>query len=594
MTPIERADELYRAIKSRGLELRRGEGRDDVLYDELRDSLGCPDDGRKLQDFLDASDLTAETFLRAFLKLVAPFAAMFQDIWDYLGEHHAPTATESISVRFGFEDPVDIDLDQFREISQSARRVLASVDAEVWTEDTLRALFLVGRVLRPLRASGDGPYAKRGRYSPGEPYPLPEVQMGQHPFDRAVGRVRAAFQTIIDDAVQERSGQDARRLSDGAERGTDDLQRSKGSIWLTDLLPTWYPVFVDLDEFEAPAKDEALRVFREEVEPCIEAEAVQRVVDVHELLDILNLPFWKHRWHTYEVWATVQALKALDAFQPVLRVEQGHLPIDGHGSAVVADLTTHRHPGACVAVQVQTPHVRPGRTAIRPDLRVCFADPDEGGETAAVVEFKQQHSPSKTGFESIAVDYTDGCPKSGGTVIANYDEPGLALSLPPGAVYVEGVRPNQEDAVRQFQEAILAALGDAGFAPPASPTTVLFDVSLSMRGCYDSPRTQSILKMIKEAPHVTVLQFADGLVDEQNLPTDPLDRLVARFSSTNLDRALRELEHRSGLPARLLVVTDGGYSHARPDHWFGRIDDVQEVHPEDLEDALDWLGIGQD
>ncbi len=63
MLATDEYSELYREIKRRGLELRRGNGRDDALLEALTKRLGCPDD--QLQEFLDASLLTGEEFLSA-------------------------------------------------------------------------------------------------------------------------------------------------------------------------------------------------------------------------------------------------------------------------------------------------------------------------------------------------------------------------------------------------------------------------------------------------------------------------------------------------------------------------------------------------
>jgi hypothetical protein len=147
MKPIETASELYREIKRRGLHLRDENGRDSALLQELGGKIGCPD--TRLQKFLDASDFSAEFFLRIFLQLVAPFARMFQEIWDYLNREGAPKATETIAVRFGFEDSKDtcsIDLDQFRRYVETAQHVIAAVTTRIWPYKALHGLFGVAKL----------------------------------------------------------------------------------------------------------------------------------------------------------------------------------------------------------------------------------------------------------------------------------------------------------------------------------------------------------------------------------------------------------------------------------------------------------------
>src|SRR5262245_37434180 len=122
--PISTGRDLYREIRSRGLHLRRGVGRDDALYAELCQHLNCPA-SQNLSSFLRQSELSAEVLLRAFLLVAEPFGQMFQDIWNYLAASAAPKATESIRIRFGFEeDGVTTDLNEFREWATTAKRVI--------------------------------------------------------------------------------------------------------------------------------------------------------------------------------------------------------------------------------------------------------------------------------------------------------------------------------------------------------------------------------------------------------------------------------------------------------------------------------------
>ena len=203
---IEKAGDLYREIKSRGLHLREDNGRDNALLQELAGKIGCPD--ARLQRFLDASDLSAEAFLRVFLELAAPFARMFKEIWDYLSAEASPKATETISVRFGFQDSkdqCDIDLEQFRRYVETSQRVIAEVTTRLWPYKALNGLFSVGAKLTDGNQVPMSRCDEYARYEPGKPYALPIVSCTGHPFDQVVKDVRSVFQYIIDGYAQERS-----------------------------------------------------------------------------------------------------------------------------------------------------------------------------------------------------------------------------------------------------------------------------------------------------------------------------------------------------------------------------------------------------
>lgn len=592
MKPIETASELYREIKRRGLHLREENGRDSALLQELGSKIGCPD--TRLQRFLDASDLSAETFLRVFLKLVAPFARMFQEIWDYLNREGAPMATESIAVRFGFEDSKDncsIDLDQFRRYVETSQRVIAAVTTMLWPYKALHGLFNVGRkLLETERAPTWRGNAPHGRYEPGKPYDLPVVSSSNHPFDEIVKSVRSVFHDIINGYANERSQKECtRRLPEVREdeRDTDDRPSLQQPAYLlTDLLPTWYDILDHCGDFSAKAKAEALQEYERAVKPFLKTETGTAEVPLLAALDILDLPFWRHRWHTYEVWATVLTLRCLEDYKPALRVNQRYSPIDGYSAATIADLTARDFPSACVAVQVETPYKHGKRKAIKPDLRVCSGDPLSTENTAGVVEFKQRSRLDAKNMAEMAMAYSDGCPKSGGVLILNYDTTGTIVSLPLQCQIIEGVEPLNKSAINVFQQRLSDILRAAGVEPPAEAATVLLDVSSSMGDSYQDTEVQRFLRALLAMRRVRILRFNNGLIEGGDLDAATAEKLTTS-GGTELGRALRDMESLFGLPDKLLVVTDGEHDH--PTDALSRIPNVRECLPKEIGMHLDWV-----
>jgi hypothetical protein len=126
---LENAAALYRARKERGLDLRSNHGRDRALLAKLAEKLNCPD--LKLQAYLDnCPEISAEIFLREFLRIAEPFAKVFEEIWQYLAEHVAPAAAKRFPSWFGL-DPArseEVDLDAF---PRSSRLSLRSQKLEI-------------------------------------------------------------------------------------------------------------------------------------------------------------------------------------------------------------------------------------------------------------------------------------------------------------------------------------------------------------------------------------------------------------------------------------------------------------------------------
>lgn len=533
MKPIETAGDLNREIKKRGLHLREKNGRDNSLLQELRNKINCPD--TRLQRFLDASDLSAETFLRVFLQLAAPFARMFQEVWDYLNREVAPKATETISVRFGFGDGKDqcsIDLEQFRRYVETSQRVIATVTARLWPTKALHGLFSVGRKL----TEGENASALRqnvqyDRYEPGKPYDLPMVSLSNHPFDEVVKSVRDVFQYIIDGYADEQNQRECvRRLPEVREdeSATDERPSLQQPAYLlTDLLPTWYRILARYSDFSPIVKNAAFLEYEREVKPFLTTGTDTAEVTLLAALDILDLPFWRHRWHTYEVWATVLTLRTLDDFKPLLRISQGYCPIDGYSAATIADLTTARdHPSACVAVQVETPFRQGRRKAIKPDLRVFSEDSLSSDKTAAVVEFKQRCRIDTKVMEEMATAYSEGCRNSGGLLILNYDTTGTFVSLPPQCYFIEGIEPLNRSAIDLFRRRLYDALHAADLEPIKEATTVLLDVSSSMGKSYQETLVQGFLRALLSMRRLKILRFNNGLIEGGDLTAAAAEALT--------------------------------------------------------------------
>lgn len=592
MKPIETAGDLYREIKSRGLHLRAKNGRDNALLQDLRSKIGCPDTG--LQRFLDTSDLSADAFLRVFLELTAPFARMFQEVWDYLSQELAPKATETISVRFGFEDAKDqcsIDLEQFRRYVETSQRVIATVTTRLWPAKALHGLFSVGRKLiegeRSATWRSNDQYA---RYEPGKPYDLPMVSSSDHPFDEVAKSVRDVFQYIIDGYADERNQREfVRRLPEVREdkpAAEDRPSLQQPAYLLTDLLPTWYHILARCSYFSPTAKNDAVQEYEQAVRPLLTSGTGTAEVPLLAALDILDLPFWRHRWHTYEVWATVLTLRTLDDFKPSLRINQGYCAIDGYSAATIADLMACDCPSACVAVQVETPFRQGRRKAIKPDLRVCSGDALSLENTAGVVEFKQRIRIDPKTLKEMAVAYSNGCPNSGGVLILNYDTTGTLVSLPAQCHFIEGVEPLSRSAIDIFRRRLTETLHTAGLEPINETTIVMLDVSSSMGNLYQVPEVQGFLCALLAMRRIRILRFSNGLIEGGGL--DPATaQTLTTSGGTELGRALSHIASLFGLPDKLLVVTDGDHDH--PNDALRRIANVRECLPKEIGMHLEWL-----
>ena len=573
METIKTASELYREIKKRGLELRQENGRDDVLFTKLSEKLECPNN--KLQHCLDNSDLSAEDFLKIFLEIAEPFSLMFKEIWDYLSLNLAPNSLESISIEFGFENnKTEINLDTFRKYVKKIQKIFSK--DKYWSYDTFSSLFEISsKIIHNPR--NFHPLYENNRYKPGKPFKLPIPRYTDHLFDKVVKKIHYLFERIIDDNVKLYDKEKKLiKLNDNLNLidEDDELLKRLGYL-LTDLLPTWFKIFLNLHKFSQYEKDLAYSIYKQKIEPKIIEEDQENYIEVFEILNILELPFWKNRWHTYEIWATVLLLKILKDFKPKLNIKKGRLPIDGYSRELIATLKAKKFETACIGARIQTKYISGNRKAINPDIRICFSEnTDISQETACIVEFKQRKKIDSSHVLEVATSYLNASPNSGGVIIINYDKKTINKKLPEKTYYFDDVTPLNKEKQELLKNTLLDnILKNVEFEPIDDVNRiVLLDVSGSMEQQYNKDIIQLLYQLSEK--DIKILKFNNGLIDDTNM-------VIQTYGGTNLGLALTEIEKKYGLADKMLVVTDGG--HDNPKELISKIKSYKECLPNEIE-----------
>lgn len=555
MLIIETGAELYRELKKRGLHLRKENGRDNKLLILLANKLRC--ESNKIQDYLDNSDVTAETFLLCFMEVTEPFSKMYQEIWKFLSDYKAPNVTESLSVRFGFENDdrkVAIDLDTFREqITRITNLTTSELNIE-WPYEALSHLFQVSQIL--LRDVAG--LSLNSKYIPGDSMQLPIPQVASHSFDPIIVKIRDLFQKIIDNSKN------------------IDRARTEKSYILTDLMPAWHYVFDNTEKISDVGKSQAFDYYQSNIEPLIDSQRKIKQQIIRDTLDILNLPFWRHRWHMYEVWCTVKALQALKVYNPVLKIIGGRIPIDGYEAGIIAGLHSEGFPEACVGVQYQTAFVKDKRKGIKPDLRVWFNQKVDDTENAAlVIEYKQHKNLNRTYIKEIMEAYTQGCPNSGGVIVVNYDNLDGDPDCPPGATLLTEFHPSNASVLSHFDKAVFEGLTKAGFRIKAAKI-LLLDVSGSMLGRYD--KIVNVLAKLDKRSDIEIIHF-NFRITENEMEEAYLPKVRG---GTDRSNALKELYQIKGHLREVLIVSDEILSVNTTPY----IDNIYECFPDDLPNFL--------
>lgn len=381
MSLINTAAELFREIKSHGLELRDGNGRDDALYEELAKRLHLSP--KKIQHELNRDQVSLEEFVRAFFSLVQPFAQMYADVYSAMQRFGARRAGESIRLRFDFgkqlQGSLTFDLDQFREVEEVLRTIKGLASRQLWSNADLQKIFgFYDRLRNNLAAPSFRDY-----YSPGKPFALPEVPTTARTLGPILEVLRDAYAHIIEARVELEQRQTAGTTLSNLGRPTDEADNDHAAIsqaasLLTDLMPQFRRL---VGQAQQPRFEEAIgidkvedaaRYFHDEIKSQLQHRQQQADVQVKELLDVLRLPMWRFRWYLYEVWSTFQVLIALQNYDAHLALKGDQIKLEEGQPSVVADIGTAGGKRLQLWAQKQTPVELPGRkrhSAGSPTLR---------------------------------------------------------------------------------------------------------------------------------------------------------------------------------------------------------------------------------
>ncbi len=579
--PIGTAHGLHGELSRRGLELRPEEegGRDDLLQAELAARLNLP--GKGFLEALGKSTRSAEDYLHDLLGIAAPFARMFQEIWQYLALHLAPDVEERISIRFGSGDRrTDVDLQQFRVWADHAFMMARLVSMISWPLEALRELLQLSNILHPFVWFHAHQHTHRGVRSE-----LPLIDErgtndGLAPIVRAVLREMA-------DHVRENSARGIPASSPDISSGIPGREDGElAGLLLEDLLPAWHEILEQWHVIPDRAREAAREYYEEKIAPALRAPKAARPALCQEALALLDLPFWKHRWHTYEIWLSVKALEALKDFGVRLRIIDGWLPLDGSAYAVMALLGANER--AFVHVRPRTGLSAPHDRDVSPDLRISTDDPATNGGTVCIVGYGQRRALDAKRILQLFTGYAADCGHGGGVIMASYgDLPPDLPPLPDNCRLVPNVRPGEKAQVKAFQEAVHQAARRGGLIPNLPRKRfVLLDVSSSMAALYGSAAAQRGLQRAAGLEGIHLFRFNDGLVEGGG---GPASSAVTTGGGTQLGEALRQLyaDERFGVPDRLLIVTDGGHDDPRAE--LSRVDTFRQCRPDDLESELVWL-----
>jgi hypothetical protein len=415
---LARGDELWAIlVEVGGIE---EEGWDAPLAVELRERLGLPlDDSVGLG--LTYLGITAETLVRAFFAVARPYVRMWSDLLSMLEIAGASSGDQMVGIAYHFDDKSDpdvtIDVEHFRKAMSLATP--AEFDLRNATQEDL---WQVARAL----AGGDedlvevGAWTRRIRDRAPLPsqLPTPPPATGDARLQALIVEVWSLADLVL--AEMRAVGPASEDLAMGigvpgtTASGTPEglLAMLASDRWLIPVVTGAHRTVAEAEGVStvgatvADALDQALAPLRNE------NDLFTRLTE--QLLDLLELPLWRHRHELFSNWVCTRVLAALADLDPRVHVVDGAIRFRSTGTHLATfDAVS---PRLHLWTELQTPLVNPrgkGRTAnIRPDISLV-ADPlTEPSRSPVVVECKQYKKAGNVDFADVVADYARGRPSA--------------------------------------------------------------------------------------------------------------------------------------------------------------------------------------
>ena len=532
---IESASQLYALLREKDtLHLRRGEGRDDPLYDELKVRLGCAK-GVGLERWLAQAGVSAQRFLQAFFAATTPLVEMYRDI--YSGMKSARVHGASECARIKLDDTAvtfEVDLGDFMSTIKYLETRLEQRRVLLWDAHSVYQLTdVLGWLIdswRDFRGQGGAQHRPHIAALPNAPTD-PEVA-------EALAPVREVLEELARNGFQECSDLDV-----PVEMVLTIIGAfNEACLRLSVQTPEWH------ERGNALALLEGLPLAARHREKTCET-----VVEVFQ--HVLDLPLWKYRWYLYEVWAGFQLIGALREYAPVIHVDdEGRLALARARKSIVAHFSANDGELYELIAQQETPVIFPGRTGICPDYRLVRV---RDSSSLILLECKQRGFFVGLSLETNMYVYSAGAPDSAVNLFVNYDAAGEGVAKPPRTELVTSFRPGQPQSLSLFGDLLTGALVRLNIAP-MRPLVVLLDNSQSMADVYALTTQSAFLEWYAKHGSPPVHRFAAAL-EQDPISGDDMGKgwnVVSCSGGTDLGGALRALVVAYGHRVRVLVVTD--------------------------------------
>lgn len=415
-----------------------------------------------------------EELLAAFIKALEPFSKMMSDLLEMFQNASAFRTDNNLRIEFDFEKSkkkFNLNLENFKDIAIKSKVVLSY---NTYILKTNRSIFDVIDLLNSCITSNyyvvdNSPEVKKWIkeyendkwpvFIPEKPiagikeideklsilwqFMVDHIEIYKSEYNLMCGR-KGSLSDYLEHHVYNSSNNenelDAPYSFDSNQSIDSFVRKQEERLWMdeTDCWTRSLMKAIDIVarhfDWYADQKDyESLSLIISKIDDCVKMfelkkgdRPIQKRID--EVIELLNMSFWKKRYEVYSAWVCTQIIKALDEHRIEYNVIDDKLSFSFAGSHIAT--CTDLNPPLHIWAELRTAYksrIKGGKRKkhIQPDYSLAVDNVKDPKNTVVVVECKQYKRYSSRNFSHAVVDYANGRPNATVLLASYTDVPGL-------------------------------------------------------------------------------------------------------------------------------------------------------------------------
>lgn len=476
---LQKSSDVWKDLVEQG-ELGK-KGYDSELIEELCNKLGLQKD-KSIEKQLDEKQISVEKLITTFFSMLKPFSKMMTDLLVVFEKANVKKTSDNLRIKFDFDcdegtEALEFNLSDFKDWQRVMEKLIQHYYNWELSSDIFWRIFRIFDYTTSAQVDNDEISEWLDTYSEGI-WPVKRIicpLTGVASLDEKIKQIWCVLNILIDECSgYSNVRKESRKFGYCGELIKNDATL-EGKLKLFGLVDSdnWAEnivsvVYSTVERIKENDSQEMVKQLEDQLQKIIEEINLEPYTVENErenLIEILNLPIWKHRYELYAAWIFTQIINALDISKASINSEQGVLEFSFSG----INLATYNNynPILQVWTELRTHYATPigkGRKEnIQPDYSLAIEPVEDPNSSILVVECKQYKRASAKNFSAALQDYAKGRPNAE-VILVNYGPAKQEIlekvdeEVRGRTIIIGDMRPGQDTVIDLFKEKVKLAI----------------------------------------------------------------------------------------------------------------------------------------